>query len=151
MPRMTQTELDAYNARRMIEEQRATRASFVNRPGQTDTYNARRDAVIAAVLRPLLNDETPESEIQDQIEAECRRRGWYVVRSRMDRPTTTALGTPDFIVAIDAGRTLWVEVKRQGQKLRPEQAGAQAWLHKLGHLAAVVHSLEEFMTWIETV
>lgn len=123
MPNMTQSDYTAFLARQKFAK---------TDPGEVDTG-------------------TPESDIQDQIESECRRRGWYVVRSRMDKPTTNGLGVPDFIVAIDCGVTLWVEVKRPGQKLRPEQAGAQAWLGKLEHRRTVVHSLAEFLTWIETI
>lgn len=127
MPRMTEAELRAYELRLAAQT-----------PGKT----------IGLVLD---DNNTPESEIQDQIEAECRRRGWYVVRSRMDRPTTTALGVPDLIIAHDGGVTLWVEVKRPGGKLRPEQAGAQLWLGKLGHRHMVAHSLAEFLTALEAL
>jgi hypothetical protein len=114
-------------------------------------FELRHAATTTKSLAGTPDTDTPEAEIQDKIEAECRRRGWYVVRSRMDRPTTTALGVPDFIVAIDRGRTLWVEVKRPGGKLTTEQAGAQAWLSKLQHARAVVCSLAEFLQWIETI
>lgn len=125
MPRMTSEELRAYECRR---------------------YATDRELRIIAG-----EDDTPESKIQDQIEAECRRRGWYVVRSRMDRPTTNAVGTPDLIIARDAGRVLWVECKRPGRKLTEEQAGARAWLSKLGHLHFVAHSLVDFVEVLESI
>ena len=95
--------------------------------------------------------DTPEAEIQDQIEAECRRRGWYVVRSRMDKPTTNGVGTPDLIIAIDCGRTLWVECKHPKRKPTEAQLGRLAWLGKLEQARTVVHSLAEFLEWVEAI
>lgn len=86
-----------------------------------------------------------ESKLHEQIIAECRRRGWYYVHSRMDRRTTTALGVPDFIVAADGGRTFWIEAKARNRKLTREQAGAISWLTMLGHKSIVVHNLDGFI------
>ena len=85
-----------------------------------------------------------ERDIHDEIESYCRARGWLIVHSRMDMRTTCAVGTPDFIIFADRGRKFNVEVKRPGQKLRPEQAAWGAHAHRLGHHYAVVHSMKEF-------
>lgn len=95
-----------------------------------------------------------ESKLHDQIIAELNRRRYYFVHSRMDRATTQRKGVPDFIVAIPGTlnttpRTLWVEAKRKGGKLTPEQAGALAWLDRDGHETAVVYSLDGFLKAIE--
>jgi hypothetical protein len=87
-----------------------------------------------------------EHDLHDDIEAYCKGRGWYYVHSRMDKPTTTALGVPDFIIALPEGKTLWVECKRKGGKLRAEQQGVAMMLDKLQHHWAVVFSFEEFIT-----
>lgn len=85
-----------------------------------------------------------ESKLQSDIRAECQRRGWYCVSARMDRKTTTAIGTPDFIVAMPDGRTLWIEAKTRTGKLTPAQMAAAAWLKKLGHEYHIVRSAAEF-------
>lgn len=87
-----------------------------------------------------------ESKLHEQIIAELNRRRYYFVHSRMDRATTQARGVPDFIIAIPGTlntrpRTLWVEAKRKGGKLTPEQAGALAWLDRDGHETSIVYSL----------
>lgn len=122
MPRMTEAELLAYQSRR----------------AQRSGERAMTDE----------DDETPESKIQEQILNYCRARGWFIVRSRMDKPTTYALGTPDLIIFADRGEAFLLEVKRPGRKLRPEQAGTGIMLEMLGHRWAVVHSFAEFMEFI---
>lgn len=96
-------------------------------------------------------EDKPEEHIQDDIEAACKRRGWLVIRSRMDRPTTNQIGTPDLIVASDGGRTLWIECKRPGRKCTTEQLGVGMWLKKLCHHWVVIESLEQFECWVKSV
>lgn len=86
-----------------------------------------------------------ERDIHAQIEDECRRRGWYFVHARVDKPTTIGIGTPDFIIAREDGKTLWIEVKTSTGKMTPEQAATAAWLKKLGHKWAIVRSFDEFI------
>lgn len=86
-----------------------------------------------------------ERELHDMIEAECRARGWYYVRSRMDRPTTVGVGAPDFVIAADDGRTFWIEAKAGRNKPTIEQLGVRAALLKLGHTHAIVRSIDEFL------
>ncbi len=90
-----------------------------------------------------------EVDLHDEILAFCRARRWPVVHSRMDVPQTAGVGTPDFVVALPAGRVVWVEAKAKAGKLRPEQ---QAWLTALrtnGHAAEVVRSFQEFIQVVE--
>lgn len=86
-----------------------------------------------------------ESELHDQISSECKRRGWYVVHSRLDRPTTTDIGCPDFIIAAQDGRTFWIECKTAKGKTKPAQAAVGLMLAHLGHRYALVRSFEEFL------
>lgn len=98
--------------------------------------------------------EGKESKLHDQIIAECQRRRWYFVHSRTDRKTTQAKGVPDFIIAAPArckawGEiTYWVECKRKGSKLSPEQTVTKHVLTALGHRYACVYSYEEFLAVI---
>ncbi len=86
-----------------------------------------------------------ESDLQTEIIAYCRGKGWYVVWQRMDKRTRTDLGTPDLIIAQDQGRTLWVECKSREGKMRPSQIGVRLMLERLGHTHIVCRSLREFV------
>ena len=85
-----------------------------------------------------------EAEIQDEIEAFLKSLGreCYYVRARMDRPTTTACGTPDFLGWIN-GKPFALECKRPGQKPTPAQVGALTWVELAGAKTAVVDSKQE--------
>lgn len=87
-----------------------------------------------------------ESELHYEILAYCRGRGWPVVHSRMDRPTTCHVGTPDFVIALPGGRTLWIEAKSSEGKVSLEQRAWMLWLGQHAHLCAVVHSMDEFIS-----
>lgn len=90
-----------------------------------------------------------ESKLHEQIIAEVRARGWYVVHSRLDRRTTNAVGTPDMVIAANNGKTYWLELKTAKGKLTREQSGTIHWLQTLGHTAEVVRSLGDFLKAIE--
>jgi hypothetical protein len=62
------------------------------------------------------SSQKSEAEIQAQIIVEMRSRGWLVNKLIQ----TTLNGTPDLICHKD-GRTVYIEVKRPGQKVRPLQ------------------------------
>jgi len=112
----------------------------------------RHNARVAGKAEPAADvpRATTEARLHDEIIVECKRRGWYYVHARMDRPTTTALGVPDFIVAAKGGRTFWIEAKAARTKIRPEQIGAIHWLGTLGHVSKIVHSLQEFIDAIDS-
>ena len=92
--------------------------------------------------------EQRESCLHDGILAYCRQRGWPVVHSRMDVPATCGVGTPDFVIALPGGRTIWIEVKSAKGKLRPEQNAWLASLRRVDHIAEVVRSMEDFVSII---
>src|SRR5207245_2822223 len=52
-----------------------------------------------------LNVQPVESEKQlhSDILLECRSRGWIAIHSRLDRPSTTAIGSPVFVICADRG------------------------------------------------
>jgi len=89
-----------------------------------------------------------EAELHDAILAECRRRGLRCIHSRMDRAATISVGAPDFVIALPAGRTLWVECKSAKGSLRHDQAAWLSTLHSLGHEAHLVRSFDAFLTLI---
>lgn len=85
-----------------------------------------------------------ESEMHDQIIAECKRLGWLWIHARMDKASHMTVGAPDFIILAEGGRVLLVECKTRTGKIRPEQAAFAAWAGKLGHAVHVMRSMEEF-------
>jgi hypothetical protein len=93
--------------------------------------------------------EVGKGGLHERIEEYCRSKGWVYVHSRTDQRSTTALATPDFVIAADDGRTFWIECKRKGSKATPEQQGKILMLQKLGHKATIVWSYEEFLEFIK--
>ena len=92
---------------------------------------------------------TSELKLHDEIETELNKRRWYYAHSRTDRPTTTALGVTDFIIAAPNGITYWVEAKAKGRKLTAEQTITKHVLLGLNHRHAVVFSFGEFMETVK--
>lgn len=121
--------------------------------GDALAMQARCDAARKVTRQPVLDPsdkrDQPESKLHRQIEDECRRRNWYFVHARMDKPTTVSVGTPDFIIAGSRGMTFWIECKAKGRKTKPAQAATQAWLQRDGHRSATVWSFEEFVSFID--
>lgn len=85
-----------------------------------------------------------EAEIQDAIETLLKSfgRDCYYVRSRMDKPTTCKVGTPDFIGWL-RGMPFQLEVKRPGAKETREQAGELMRGRLAGSTSAIVQSVAE--------
>lgn len=122
--RFTQAEVDAYRARRAMES-----GAFVG----------------SATEAPGGCPGGEEKALQDRIEKECRDQGWACVRSRMDKRTTLAPGTPDFIIALPRGITLWVECKTAKGRMTEDQVAWAIKLDRLGHKWEVVRSFNEFL------
>lgn len=111
----------------------------------------------ASGVKPILMDDVdaaqwpgPENELHEQVMAYCKQRKWPYVHSRMDKRSHTALGVPDFVIAMGNGVTAWVECKKRGGKVKPEQAGFIMALKIQGHKAGVVFSMEDFLALIES-
>ena len=86
-----------------------------------------------------------EKDLHDAILKHCKFNGWPVVHSRMDVPQTAGVGTPDFVIAMPGGVTVWVEAKSATGKIKPEQSAWLAMLMRVGHSAHVVRSMQEFL------
>ncbi len=61
-----------------------------------------------------------EKELADLVVADLRRRGYIVVRSRMDKPTGQDRGVPDLIVMFGP-RVACIELKAGNNKLSQAQ------------------------------
>lgn len=108
-----------------------------------DEHGKRRE--ILAKCETAVASTLKEAELHDEIERECRSRGWLYVHSRMDVPTTNQRGVPDFVVLADKGRTFLIECKSKTGKMTPEQEGFMRMAAMNGHVYDVVRSLQEFL------
>jgi hypothetical protein len=130
-------------------------------PTKITDWNERTQRSIRAQLVPkaLPTDPLPfhapsnvsldkESDIHDQIVAECRKRRWYFVHSRTDKRTTTAIGVPDFVIA-GFDKVWWIEVKRPNSKPTREQVAVGIALKSLNQNYSVVYSFEEFLNFVD--
>ena len=126
MPRMTKEEFEAYQAKRGQHASRPVLAELVN------------DAAVPAGT---------ELELHNEIIRECRRRGWMYVHSNPTKKATNQPGTPDFIIAADGGRTLYVECKAKGGRISKEQLKFCNTALHLGHQFLFCYSLKQFTEW----
>lgn len=106
-------------------------------------------AIAKGIVKGPLKHSEDEAELHEAILAYCRSKGWRVVHSRLDRPSTAQIGTPDFVIATYDGRTIWVEAKTRKGKLSTEQNAWLMALRSLGHHAGVVRCLQEFVMMTE--
>lgn len=124
--RMTQADLDAYEARRRF-----------NTLPKIEQHDACAD----------------ESELHADIQAECRRRGWLALHGSMAHRAKRTPGEFDFIILASrqvnmigdglrtAPRLFLIECKAKGGKLSVEQQAIHAHARKLGHHPHVVHNM----------
>ncbi len=130
----TQSDVEAYQARRAsakgLQKMRGPAFEIATLPAKV----APREAVI-----------------QEQIANHLRSLGreCYFVWHRTDRPTTCAIGTPDFVGWL-RGRPFAMEVKKPGGKQTREQAGALMQAQLAGAKSRVVHSLAEAVEFLKT-
>ena len=90
----------------------------------------------------------PEAVEQANFAVSCKSRGWRAVWHRTDKRSTANRGCPDFIVAAK-GTTFWIEFKREGEELRPDQAAFKKELAQNGIVMHVVNSASQAVTLIE--
>jgi hypothetical protein len=98
-------------------------------------------------LRPPAG-QPAESGLHDYILEFWHARGWLAVHSRMDRKTTQAVGTSDFILVCPK-TVAFVECKRAPKKPTSEQLAFLAHVRKMGWPNAIVYSIEEFHNFID--
>lgn len=130
MPRMSQAQFNAYQARRNVK------------------------------ALPQMEDATDrEADLHEQIFAECRRRGWIALHGAMSERTNRTLGEWDFTIVGNRRSedhlnrehfafVLFVELKTRTGKLSSAQSAMHAHAAKLGHQIHVVRSFREFLELI---
>jgi len=111
--------------------------------------NTRHDSLAkhSDVDRVMANACEQESKLHQQILDHCRQQWfpWLPLHSRIDRASTVAVGAADFVILLPNGKVVIAECKRKGSKATPAQLAFIAHCKKLGHIAGVVWSFEEFL------
>lgn len=90
-------------------------------------------------------EDAIQEDIEDYMKTLTPRLWWD--RKRMDKPTTSRCGVPDFIGCFH-GVPFAMEVKRPGEKPTMQQSGELMWLGKAGAATAVVHSRDEAIQFL---
>ncbi|PWT88671.1 MAG: hypothetical protein C5B54_10210 [Acidobacteria bacterium] len=86
---------------------------------------------------PTKEEIKSEKELQDQIEGHLERANIVVIRQRMDKKTTTAVGTPDLLFALKGQATAF-ECKAKGKKATPDQVKMMQRMSANGWICRVV-------------
>jgi len=112
---------------------------------QVAAYEARRGAKASHGQSGQAIPDGKEASLHGAILDECTRRGWIALHGSMAHRAHRTIGEPDFIILADQGRTFAIEAKTRTTKPTTQQAALIAWARKLGHTAAVVRSVVEFL------
>jgi hypothetical protein len=96
--------------------------------------------------------EVREADLQAQIAARLQAIGprCYYVWHRTDKPTTCAVGTPDFVGWYDE-KPFAIEVKVRDGKLSAEQIDHQHWARCAGAVCWVVRSMGDLEDALATL
>lgn len=88
--------------------------------------------------------EGEEWELQVDCQNHCDKYGWFWMHDR-SRGKNKAGMFLDLIVALPAGRTIYCELKRKGEKLSKEQKQTKARLLYLGHEVYEIRNFRQFV------
>jgi hypothetical protein len=83
-----------------------------------------------------------EKQLQEQIVGFLERNNVVVIRSRMDRKTSTNVGTPDLLFSVRM-RAIAFEVKLPGKKPAEEQRNMMLRMTGNGWACFIIHSYDE--------
>lgn len=113
-------------------------------------YVDMRNRVLAnsGILPESIHPVSREGDLHDDIIRLCKARSWFYVHSRMDKRTTQACGVPDFIIAMDDGKTAWIECKAKGNKPSNEQLATITFLKAKGHIAGLAYNMADVLNLI---
>jgi len=100
----------------------------------------------ADVPREAATREVGSGGLHQQIINWCDQQHprWKAVHSRTDKPSTTELGTPDFVVFGPFPKCLVFECKARTGKLTEDQRNWAYEMSMLGWDVKIVRSLQEF-------
>ena len=91
--------------------------------------------------------DEPESTLQKRIVAWCKARGYPCLSFRQSPKVKGIItpGWPDLTIAMEAGRTLYIELKRRkGSYLSDKQKSLALMLKMCGHEWYIVKTFKEF-------
>lgn len=97
---------------------------------------------------PTKEELKTEKQLQEQIVGFLERNNTVVIRSRMDRKTSTNVGTPDLLFAVRM-RPVAFEVKLKGRKPTKEQTEMMLRMTGNGWACFIVESYDEAVTIFE--
>jgi hypothetical protein len=97
---------------------------------------------------PPVNTGEAEKVMQRNFAAECINRRWRPVWHGMHKRSTANRGCPDFIVGA-RGHTFWIEFKKPGEDLSPDQATFKIELGQNGIPMYTCFSADEAVQVIE--
>jgi hypothetical protein len=92
-------------------------------------------------------DQGKEIDLQSKIERFCRGHGFYFFHDRSRE--CNAKGFPDLVIALKAGRVIWLELKSAKGRLRPDQKQVRMMLLALGHEWHEVRSYRQFLRIVQ--
>jgi len=92
--------------------------------------------------------DVPEIAEQREFAKWCADMGYRPVWHKTNKRSTANVGTPDFIVAA-RGTTFWIEFKRPGEPLSPDQGAFKKQLEANGVQMFVVYSAIEAQAVIQ--
>lgn len=90
-----------------------------------------------------------ENDVKREIMATARAMGYIAIRVNAGKPRHNVYGapngTPDVLVLMRCGQTLWVETKKVGGKVSEVQTEMHKRMRGLGHAVTVARSVAEFI------
>jgi len=116
---------------------RGVKDSFLEKLFPEDRKAAKIQTYSEAELKAIYRKE---KWMHDQYAQDCNRRGIPYIHPSMARPSTIAVGHPDYTLL---RRTLSIEFKVPGCRLSPEQQKRIKYLEAAQNTVVVAHSLEE--------
>lgn len=118
-------------------------------PNASESFKRENPHIFAegVLLEPTEKEQTKEEiksekQLQEQIVGFLERNNTVVIRSRMDRKTSTNVGTPDLLFAVRK-RAVAFEVKLPGKKPTEEQHNMLLAMERNGWACFIVHSYDE--------
>jgi hypothetical protein len=95
-----------------------------------------------------------ETTIQKSIVRIIEAHGGFVIRQNAGRGRynqhLAPPGTPDLLVLLPGGRTVWNEIKTAERKLRAEQAATHDRLRELGQVVMTARGIEDVADFLDS-
>lgn len=90
-----------------------------------------------------------EKEVEAFLRTQLKKRGWLCIK--MEGTYRGETGWPDRIAVSPQGEHIWIEVKSEAGKLRPNQLRRIEELRRHGVLVLILHGLDEVRWFLKLV